>query len=86
MMKIQLTILTTSPTTLSLVQKLNKRVAFVRDVVRDVAGYAPYEKRTMELLKVGKEKRALRVLKTKLGTHKRAKAKREQMADAARRK
>merc|ERR1712087_1238 len=33
--------------------KLNKRVAFVREIVREVAGYAPYEKRTMELLKVG---------------------------------
>merc|ERR1712060_403832 len=64
--------------------KLNKRVAFVRDIIREVAGYAPYEKRIMELLKVGKEKRALKVLKNKLGTHKRAKAKREEMAGALR--
>ena len=48
-------------------QKLNKRVEFVRSVIREVAGYTPYEKRTMELLKVGKEKRALKVLKSKLG-------------------
>jgi len=53
--------------------KLNKRVAFVREVVREVVGFAPYEKRTMELMKVGKEKRALKLLKAKLGTHKRAK-------------
>mmetsp|Transcript_25034 Transcript_25034/g.68756 ORF Transcript_25034/g.68756 Transcript_25034/m.68756 type:complete len:114 (+) Transcript_25034:71-412(+) len=64
--------------------KLNKRVAFVREIIREVAGYSPYEKRTMELLKVGKEKRALKVLKNKLGTHKRAKAKREEMATALR--
>ena len=64
--------------------KLNKRVAFVREVVREVAGFAPYEKRVMELLKVGKEKRALKVLKAKLGTHKRAKSKREMMTDELR--
>lgn len=50
------------------VQKLNKRVAFVREVIGEVAGFSPYEKRTMELLKVGKEKRALKLLKAKLGT------------------
>ena len=50
-----------------LAQKLNKRVQFVREVIREVAGFSPYEKRTMELLKVGKEKRALKLLKVKLG-------------------
>jgi Ribosomal protein L36e len=29
--------------------------------VREVVGYAPYERRVMELLKVGKDKRALKV-------------------------
>ena len=61
--------------------KLNKRVSFVREVINEVAGYSPYEKRVMELLKVGKEKRALKLCKAKLGTHKRAKAKREEMAE-----
>ena len=46
--------------------KLNKRVAFVKEVIREVAGFSPYEKRTMELLKVGKEKRALKLLKAKV--------------------
>jgi len=64
--------------------KLNKRVSFVREVIREVAGFSPYEKRTMELLKVGKEKRALKLLKAKLGTHKRAKMKREDMANELR--
>ncbi|KAH0868676.1 hypothetical protein HID58_075698, partial [Brassica napus] len=43
-----------------------------------VAGFAPYEKRTTEFLKVGKDKRALKIAKRKLGTHKRAQRKREE--------
>jgi large subunit ribosomal protein L36e len=61
-------------------QKTSKRVHFVRNLVREVAGFAPYEKRITELFKVGKDKRALKVAKSKLGTHKRAKKKREEMA------
>ena len=41
--------------------RIQKRVKFVREIVREVVGFAPYEKRCMELLKVGKEKRALKV-------------------------
>ncbi|KAL7637168.1 UNVERIFIED_CONTAM: hypothetical protein RMT77_011880 [Armadillidium vulgare] len=59
--------------------KLTKKNKFVRDIVREVCGYAPYEKRTIELLKVSKDKRALKFLKKKLGTHIRAKRKREEM-------
>mmetsp|Transcript_30140 Transcript_30140/g.89429 ORF Transcript_30140/g.89429 Transcript_30140/m.89429 type:complete len:107 (-) Transcript_30140:1003-1323(-) len=58
---------------------LGKRVKFVRDIVREVAGLAPYEKRICELLKIGKDKRALKVAKRKLGTHIRGKKKREEM-------
>ncbi|EEF50521.1 60S ribosomal protein L36e, putative [Ricinus communis] len=60
------------------------RVSFVRGLIREVAGFAPYEKRITELLKVGKDKRALKVAKRKLGTHKRAKKKREEMSSVLR--
>ncbi|KAL6981956.1 60S ribosomal protein L36B [Sarracenia purpurea var. burkii] len=62
----------------------SKRTHFVRNLVREVCGFAPYEKRITELLKVGKDKRALKVAKRKLGTHKRAKKKREEMSNVLR--
>merc|ERR1712070_1271596 len=61
--------------------KLNNRVKVIRDVVRECIGFAPYEKRCIELLRVNKDKRALKYCKKKLGTHSRAKRKREEMAD-----
>ncbi|XP_020249287.1 60S ribosomal protein L36-3-like [Asparagus officinalis] len=64
--------------------KTSNRVHFVKNLIREVAGFAPYEKRITELLKVGKDKRALKVAKRKLGTHKRAKKKREEMANVLR--
>ncbi|XP_037450998.1 60S ribosomal protein L36-3-like [Triticum dicoccoides] len=67
-----------------MLKKGTKRVQFVRNLIREVAGFAPYEKRITELLKVGKDKRALKVAKRKLGTHKRAKKKREEMSSVLR--
>lgn len=58
-----------------------KHTKFVRDIVREVVGHAPYEKRVMELLKVSKDKRALKFLKRRLGTHIRAKRKREELSN-----
>jgi hypothetical protein len=45
---------------------LGKKVKMVRDIIREVAGMAPYEKRIVELLKIGKDKRALKVAKRKV--------------------
>ena len=39
---------------------------FVRDVVREVCGQAPYEKRMLELLKVQRDKRALKFAKKRV--------------------
>jgi large subunit ribosomal protein L36e len=65
-------------------QRASKRVKFVRSIISEVAGQAPYEKRVIELLKVGRDKRALKVCKRKLGTHLRAKRKREEMSNLLR--
>ncbi|XP_043277113.1 60S ribosomal protein L36 [Venturia canescens] len=61
--------------------RLTKHSKFVRDLIREVTGHAPYEKRAMELLKVSKDKRALKFLKRRLGTHIRAKRKREELGN-----
>jgi len=62
-------------------QRKHKKVNAVRDLIQEVCGYAPYERRIMELLKVGLDKRALRLAKRRLGTHQRAKKKREHLTN-----
>ena len=56
-----------------------KRVKFVRSLIREVAGFAPYEKRVIELLKNSKDKRARKLAKKRLGTLTRAKKKVEEL-------
>ncbi|KAG5230689.1 60S ribosomal protein [Salix suchowensis] len=51
---------------------------------KDLAPRPSDRKGDHELLKVGKDKRALKVAKRKLGTHKRAKKKREEMSSVLR--
>ena len=51
-------------------QFLCKRVKFVRDVVREVVGMAPYERRIIELLKVQRDKRALKFAKRRVSSKK----------------
>jgi large subunit ribosomal protein L36e len=48
------------------------RTKFVRELIREVAGFAPYERRVMELLKNSKDKRAKKLAKKRLGTLRRA--------------
>ncbi|KAM7319004.1 hypothetical protein ACRRTK_022116 [Alexandromys fortis] len=44
-------------------RRLTKHTKFVRDMIQEVCGFAPYERRATELLKVSKDKRALRFIK-----------------------
>ncbi|KAI3639104.1 hypothetical protein MIR68_000953 [Amoeboaphelidium protococcarum] len=61
--------------------RLGTRTKFVRSIIREVAGFAPYEKRTIELLKNSRDKRAKRLAKKRLGTMKRAKSKIEELSN-----
>merc|ERR1712137_808940 len=61
-----------------------KRSLLAKQVAREVCGFAPYEKRAIELLRNSLDKRALRVCKKKLGTHKRAKSKVDELGKFAR--
>ncbi|ELR16622.1 60S ribosomal protein L36, putative [Acanthamoeba castellanii str. Neff] len=63
------------------VRRIGKRTKFVREVIREVSGYAPYERRIIELMRVGLDKRALKLAKRKIGTHRRALKKREEMGN-----
>ena len=47
-------------------QHATKRVKFVRSIIREVAGFAPYERRVMELLKNSKDKRARKLAKKRV--------------------
>ncbi|KAM0681979.1 ribosomal protein L36 [Mitosporidium daphniae] len=60
---------------------LGTRVKFVRSLIREVVGFAPYEKRIMELLKNNKDKRARKLAKARLGTYIRGKKKVEELSN-----
>merc|ERR1711862_626359 len=45
------------------VRRIGKRTKSVREVIREVSGYAPYERRIIELMRVGLDKRALKLAK-----------------------
>ncbi|KAL1773289.1 60S ribosomal protein L36 [Sigmodon hispidus] len=61
--------------------RLTKHTKFMQDMIREVCGFAPYERRTMELLKVSKDKRALKFIKKRVGMHIRAKMKQEELSN-----
>ena len=64
-----------------------KRIALVRQVIREVTGVAPYEKRIIELIKAGSakdSKKATKIARKRLGTHRRAKGKKALLEEAVR--
>jgi len=60
---------------------LSKKSQFVKAIVREVAGFAPYERRVMELIRNGKDKKARRLTKKRLGTLRRAKRKIDELTN-----
>mmetsp|Transcript_27481 Transcript_27481/g.19855 ORF Transcript_27481/g.19855 Transcript_27481/m.19855 type:complete len:107 (+) Transcript_27481:56-376(+) len=62
--------------------KLGKRVAAVRELIREVVGFTPLERKMMELIRTGvptKEKRANKLARARLGSYKRAVVKRAEV-------
>ncbi|CAL1700794.1 unnamed protein product [Somion occarium] len=59
----------------------SQRTKFVRSVVREVAGFSPYERRVMELLRNSKDKKARKLTKKRLGTLLRSKRKLEELGN-----
>ena len=62
------------------VGRLATRTKLCREIAREVGGLQPYERRILDMIKTGgasAEKRIYKFAKRRLGTHKRAVAKRE---------
>jgi len=62
----------------------HKRLRAVKAVIGELVGYTPLEKRVLEMLRVGKEKRALKFCNKRLGNIVQAKKKRTKMEDVLR--
>ena len=64
--------------------RLSKRTKLVRELVSEVVGMSPYERRLLDMLKTGgasAEKRMYKFAKRRLGTHRRALKKRDQVKE-----
>ena len=62
--------------------RITKRVSAIRELIREIAGFSPMEKRMLEMLRTGvqaKEKKAVKHCRQKIGTHRRAQLKRDDL-------
>ena len=67
-------------------KKINAKTKLMREVIGEVAGLSPYEKRLLEVLKTGgtnAEKKLYKMAKQRLGSHKRAQKKRDYIKKVA---
>ena len=63
--------------------RIHPRVQAVRDVMQEVTGLSPFQRKMMEMLKTGdsvKEKKAVRLARKRTGSHKRAQLIRDKIA------
>ena len=63
--------------------RLHPRVAAIREVMMEVTGLSPFQRKMMENLKTGdstKEKKAVRLARKRTGSHKRAQLIRDKIA------
>ena len=62
--------------------RASKRVTAIRSIVQEIAGFSPYERKMIEMLRTGdatKEKKALKMARHKLGRQFRARRKLDNM-------
>jgi len=62
----------------------HKRLRAVKNIIQEVAGLTALDKRVAELLRVGKEKRAVKVCKRRLGNFSQAKKRKTKVEDLLR--
>ncbi|XP_060060246.1 large ribosomal subunit protein eL36-like [Erinaceus europaeus] len=59
---------------------LTKHTKFMQDMIREVCGFTPSERRPMVLLKVSKDKYMLKYIKMRVGTHIQTKRKLQELS------
>ena len=63
--------------------RLHPRLTAIREVMMEVTGLSPFQRKMMEMLKTGdsvKEKKAVRLARKRTGSHKRAQLVRDKLA------